>query len=147
MIENYSKKFTVVKSSEESNEVKVKRIQCNVCNKIIIKKHARDHYVLHDPTLPNYVCDICGKAFRQRSACVRHKNTHSTEFKFKCNLCPYRGNTSDLLRTHTKRHEGNYQYLCTKYPAKFLTKSNFNKHSVSTKILELNVTTVKNYFV
>ncbi|XP_037876512.1 zinc finger protein 888 [Bombyx mori] len=128
------------------NLARGKKVQCRICKKVVSKGHSRDHYAIHDSTLPKYICHICGKSFRQQSAHANHRFTHSTDFKFKCKICPYRGRSSSLLKGHMKTHTGDYRYLCTECPARFLTKSNLNRHSLRHKESAFKCDTCKKAF-
>ncbi|KAJ8715662.1 hypothetical protein PYW07_010144 [Mythimna separata] len=112
---------------------KVSKVQCRICFKIITKAYYKDHFALHDQTVAKYVCDICGKSFRQRCSYRNHYFTHSSEFPYKCMMCPYKGRHSGLLKIHMRTHTGDYRYMCTECPARFLTKSNLNKHALKHK--------------
>lgn len=112
---------------------KIPKVQCRICFKIITKAYYKEHFALHNQTVPKYVCDICGKSFRQRCSYRNHYFTHSSEFPYKCTLCSYRGSHSGLLKIHMRTHTGDYRYMCTECPARFLTKSNLNKHALKHK--------------
>lgn len=109
---------------------RIARVQCKICQKIMTKGYSKEHYALHDPTVPKHVCHICGKSFRQKCSLINHRYTHSTEFKFHCKICPYRGRSSMLLKMHMRSHTKDYKFVCTKCPARFTHKSNLNRHTL-----------------
>lgn len=120
-------------SNPERSKKKIPKVQCKICFKIITKAYYKEHYALHDQSVAKYVCDICGKSFRQRCSYRNHYFIHSSEFPYKCTICQYRGRHSGLLKTHMRAHIGDYRYMCTECPARFLTKSNLNKHTLKHK--------------
>ena len=91
-----------LQNSKMKMETKIRKYNCNVCDKIFKRKdHLRNHYRIHSNERP-FSCDYCDKSFKTKHHLTRHTRSHTGERPYICDKCQRGFARNDYLNKHIK---------------------------------------------
>ena len=61
--------------------------QCMECDKIISKKHFKQHVKSVHLKIKDYFCEQCQSTFSEKKQLNQHSASHMEDKSFKCNIC------------------------------------------------------------
>ena len=136
----------------------LKRITCNVCNKIFMSEENLKSHKLTHPAVPrpykcryceatytkdnhrkkheniqhirNYSkkCPDCGKLFLDRQRLKVHSVVHTKNKRFECRVCNMKFTQRSSLARHRKIHTEDKKHECTECGLKFVQKYALTRH-------------------
>ena len=108
----------------------LKRLTCNVCNKVFMtEENLKSHKLIH-PAVPRpYKCRYCDATYTKDNHRKKHENTrHIRNYSKKCPDCGKLFLDSRSLKVHSVVHTKQKRFECTVCGMKFTQKTSLNRH-------------------
>ena len=118
-------KMTEFESSMMGASVKIK---CEMCDKVIGKKHMKGHINTVHKKLKPHQCDKCPAKFASRGALNAHIVIHTEDRNFVCQDCGNTFKTKAFLKRHSLIHLEVKPYICDDCGKSFSDPSYFTNH-------------------
>lgn len=84
-----------------STRPKPKKVQCQICGKLIAKTNLGAHQQIHNPHRPKLACPHCPAQYTELKRLKLHiNNKHTREVQFSCDRCGKTFASPDSLRVH-----------------------------------------------
>ena len=106
----------------------VNYVRCDKCDKIISKKHLKEHVKNVHVKIKNHFCEQCPKMFATKNSLNQHMLSHKEEKDFKCQVCDKMFKMKAALNVHSNIHTKERKYCCDDCGKSFTDPSYFGRH-------------------
>jgi len=102
--------------------------KCIECDKIISKKHFKQHVKSVHLKIKDFFCEQCPSTFSDKKQLDQHSVTHKEEKSHKCDVCDKMFKTKSNLKLHSNIHTKKKLYFCDDCGKSFAHQSYFIRH-------------------